>query len=723
MAPARKGLIIACNYPGTPHELLGPSNDAAVYEGILKHSGFSQVRVLSDLKLGQACPHPVNILRSARWLVSGAAPGDSLAFVVCGHGTLCLTAEHDHRDCHNRALCAASLDGDGETSLLVDRELQVIFAGLPAGVMLTCIMDCPFADSFASLPWQYDAKHDSFGKPKTTLRSSRWPGEAYGVMGGKMARCRQRGLKLGRQAAQKATLRGRAAANSQQPRDLFPGVAAFALCAARPDQLCYETQGIEVKSQGIFTASLAAVLQRNAWLHKVSMLASADADSATVRRTQQVTMLQLAQAIEAEVQSYIAGCGLEDEGVEQNVLLAFSADPQEVQLFEPPMRMLLPQLAQEHLQPLQDVEPSSILSTPRGGKWPYVLVQLCHTAPRGEDSGASMVTSEVIAEMWLPQLHKMFVEADAGSTPGTPRMPRGVSTMLFDQGKIRSRKLRVNGPLKALSLGDDLRRYTWSRSAVVGCHSPIVSSPAYGEEKTLRHPLPAEPLSKSGCSTSPNKHRTFSAGGNLANVPGLEQAFAQKLSSSSAGSRCDLDLTMIVEWRAGADEMAEIRIHEADIALTPRVAAALGAGSKVGMCFLRFALCTLEEMCPDTASTRADSHPASFSEFRSSLVSPHLVRASQPLTLMAHEDGTGILRLEALSALQPKGAVTEPKLTVPICTASSLVELQRVAMALPVHKAQALQETLGLPMPASRTSKEHTRISHPPSRVPLESAA
>ncbi|CAE7400673.1 unnamed protein product [Symbiodinium sp. CCMP2456] len=83
---------------------------------------------------------------------------DNLAFVFSGHGLSTTSTLTDRRDELDHALLAADLEDPFPTNLLYDTELQQLFALLPAGVLLTCIIDAPSGDSVLQLPIYFDAK-------------------------------------------------------------------------------------------------------------------------------------------------------------------------------------------------------------------------------------------------------------------------------------------------------------------------------------------------------------------------------------------------------------------------------------------------------------------------------------------------------------------------------------------------------------------------------------
>eukprot|EP00439_Symbiodinium_sp_Y106_P001334 s782_g1.t1 len=108
------------------------------------------------------------------------------------HGLSTTSTLTDRRDELDHALLAADLEDPRlwlcgllgfrdpfPTNLLYDTELQQLFALLPAGVLLTCIIDAPSGDSVLQLPIYFDAKTGSFSKQPKTRHSSVWPGQRF----------------------------------------------------------------------------------------------------------------------------------------------------------------------------------------------------------------------------------------------------------------------------------------------------------------------------------------------------------------------------------------------------------------------------------------------------------------------------------------------------------------------------------------------------------------
>eukprot|EP00434_Breviolum_minutum_P034873 symbB.v1.2.030870.t1/scaffold3523.1/size54856/2 len=147
---------------------------------------------------------------------------DNLAFVFAGHGLCTTRTTSDRRDELDRAFLAAELEDPFPANLLFDAELQSIFALLPAGVLLTCIVDAPCGDTVVRLPWFYDGKTGSFCGPPCARHSSLWQGDRHPR--------RERGAPNNshftiRGAPSSLAKAGTAKPKCVGPCDLFPGVA------------------------------------------------------------------------------------------------------------------------------------------------------------------------------------------------------------------------------------------------------------------------------------------------------------------------------------------------------------------------------------------------------------------------------------------------------------------------------------------------------------------
>lgn len=405
----RRGLVVGCCYPHSKLELLGPDADIVFYEEMLRSFGFNEVRVLSDRKLGLESSQRGNILRGAQWLVEGAMAGDSLAFIFSGHGAGVHNGG-DRRDDLERGLLAADLELPFPANVVNEDELQTVFASLRPGVLLTCILDCPFGDGVVKTPWLYEARAETYVPPmKVPRKSSMWPGSRLRKVGADRL-VAPRGSPI-------SASRAVPLVPADHPRSLAAGVLAFVLCACRADQVCFSSSFSASRGsgtwQGVFTSSLAQVLSE-------ALRPSFQPGS---RSGCPLSYSGLAAAVHAAVQEKLSNIpGLEGLGVEQTLLLGCTADPDRVSFLEPPQlgtASVLPESVVSVPRPIRSTADhaavSACLAAGESGelRWARVLVQLCRLSRPHKP----LSTAEVIGEFWLPPVAQLFPEQ---ALPGDP---------------------------------------------------------------------------------------------------------------------------------------------------------------------------------------------------------------------------------------------------------------------------------------------------------------
>lgn len=423
--------MVGCCYPHSKLALIGPDGDIVFYERMLQRFGFDEIHVLSDRKLGLESSHRGNVLRGVQWLVEGAVAGDSLAFIFSGHGGGVHGTGSDRRDELDRALLAADLDMQFPQNLVHEDELQSLFATLSPGVLLTCILDCPFGDMVVDSAWLYDAKTASFCAPMKARRSSIWPGSRRRVVG-PLAPFAPRGTPLYAARVVPPIL-------STKPRALAPGVAAFVLCACRPDQVCIEAPGPgQGLWQGVFTASLASVLAE-----MPNMSGSFQGC--------QLSYALLASAVQTAVQTKLSDLGADQLGFEQTILMSCSADPNCTNFLEPPQlgtSLGLPQVSASAPRPLAPAAVNTVAASLAAAefgelRWPHMLVQLCRLRARPVAKSPSeaikaLQDCQVVGEFWLPPVAHLFPDQALPGDP-EPHIPSKTNSTSFDSGCLRQK--------------------------------------------------------------------------------------------------------------------------------------------------------------------------------------------------------------------------------------------------------------------------------------------
>ncbi|KAJ3372487.1 Ca(2+)-dependent cysteine protease [Allomyces arbusculus] len=175
----KKALFVGINYKGTKAELRGCINDVHnISSYLFGNWGFSRqnsVILTDDQSDPNALPTKNNILAAMQWLVRDAQPNDSLLFHYSGHGSKQKDEDGDEEDGHDETI--VPLDYEKAGQITDDTLHDVLVKNLPAGVRLTCIMDCCHSGTIIDLPFVYTVK----GNIEMTL-SKRHTGEAIDLL-------------------------------------------------------------------------------------------------------------------------------------------------------------------------------------------------------------------------------------------------------------------------------------------------------------------------------------------------------------------------------------------------------------------------------------------------------------------------------------------------------------------------------------------------------------
>ena len=129
----RRALCVGIDAYPAPYALGACVNDAEAWATLLGNRGF-EATILRNQQATRA-----GLIAAIQQLVSGSQPGDVLAFQFAGHGTQVRDLDGDETDASDEALCPVDF-ADG--ALLIDDDLHALFSPLPAGVNLTCFIDC-----------------------------------------------------------------------------------------------------------------------------------------------------------------------------------------------------------------------------------------------------------------------------------------------------------------------------------------------------------------------------------------------------------------------------------------------------------------------------------------------------------------------------------------------------------------------------------------------------
>lgn len=174
---ARRALLVGINYHGQSGELRGCHNDVHhMKDYLVKVHGFpaQDILVLMDDAQHHA-PNREKIIRALRHLVSMSQPGDAVFFHYSGHGGLLSpdfnSFKTNSKD-YDQTLIPVDHKGAGQ---IRDFSLFHHFVQpMPAGVVVTCLMDCCHSGSVLDLPYSF--------KPTKTGRGSYAMQENLGMM-------------------------------------------------------------------------------------------------------------------------------------------------------------------------------------------------------------------------------------------------------------------------------------------------------------------------------------------------------------------------------------------------------------------------------------------------------------------------------------------------------------------------------------------------------------
>ncbi|MGH7487242.1 MAG: caspase family protein [bacterium] len=136
---AKRALCVGINdYPYRDNDLNGCVPDAKAWAALLRgHYDFAKedVKILLDKQATKA-----GTLAALKNLLAGARKGDVLVFTNSSHGSYVADTDGDEEK-YDEVICPHDIDDND----IVDDELRVLFANLPAGVSLTVILDNCFS--------------------------------------------------------------------------------------------------------------------------------------------------------------------------------------------------------------------------------------------------------------------------------------------------------------------------------------------------------------------------------------------------------------------------------------------------------------------------------------------------------------------------------------------------------------------------------------------------
>jgi hypothetical protein len=139
----RRALCVGVDAYPAPNALEGCVNDTRQWHATLTALGFEVEPPLTDKRATRQ-----GILDALTRLVVGSASGDVIVFQYSGHGTQVTDFDGDEDDGTDEALVPVDFEAG---AFLVDDDLRAVFNQLPAGVNLTCFIDCCHSGSITRM--------------------------------------------------------------------------------------------------------------------------------------------------------------------------------------------------------------------------------------------------------------------------------------------------------------------------------------------------------------------------------------------------------------------------------------------------------------------------------------------------------------------------------------------------------------------------------------------
>lgn len=149
----RKAVVVGLNYgwvqPGWQIPFLkgGVSDALRMQEVLVRYYGFREheIQLLIDSGSDGDSPTRENVLASLDWLMADTKSGDTRVFYYAGHTAAVFTPPQHRMDNTLATLCV--VDG-----LVFTYEIWNYTGLLPAGCMISCIIDAPFGQFMLNVP-------------------------------------------------------------------------------------------------------------------------------------------------------------------------------------------------------------------------------------------------------------------------------------------------------------------------------------------------------------------------------------------------------------------------------------------------------------------------------------------------------------------------------------------------------------------------------------------
>lgn len=154
----KKAVLIGINYVGhDPGELSGCHNDVLnIKEYIMDVHGFPEENIVILMDDGEHDPPTrENIIENYRKLAAEAEAGDCIFCHYSGHGGFLPDDENEEADGYDETLVPVDYMTEGQ--IRDDDLFDILVKPMPAGVTLTCLMDCCHSGTILDLPFKFKA--------------------------------------------------------------------------------------------------------------------------------------------------------------------------------------------------------------------------------------------------------------------------------------------------------------------------------------------------------------------------------------------------------------------------------------------------------------------------------------------------------------------------------------------------------------------------------------
>lgn len=158
---SRRALLIGINYVGQQGELSGCHNDVLnIKKYIMDVHGFPEENITVLMDDG-VHPDPTreNIINGYKKLVNESSSGDSVFCHYSGHGGQLRDDNGDEEDGYDETLIPVDYASTGQ--IRDDDLFKILVGAMPAGVTLTCLMDCCHSGTVLDLPFKFKADGES----------------------------------------------------------------------------------------------------------------------------------------------------------------------------------------------------------------------------------------------------------------------------------------------------------------------------------------------------------------------------------------------------------------------------------------------------------------------------------------------------------------------------------------------------------------------------------